>query len=142
MSPKSLAQVIDATGAAAGENNANVAKMEWGARGGETWQQKEEDKFNGMRSTEKEKSREEKLVLDDDDENDEEEEHETVKKSPKKATGKPATSVMSEIASQVTTKSPPRRISVRKEHMGNISKTHEAKRLNARNRKKHLVSSV
>ena len=98
MSPKSLAQVIDATGAAAGENNANVAKMEWGARGGETWQQKEEDEGEARRK----RAARKKLVLDDDDENDEEEEHETVKKSPKKATGKPATSVMSEIASQVT----------------------------------------
>ena len=119
MTPKSLAKVIDATGAAAGENNANVAKMEWGAKGGETWQQKEEDEGE----LKKKRAARKRLVLDDgdgdggddddDDENVEEEEEvkrEAVKKSPKKAkksvanpTGKPTTkSVVSEIASQVT----------------------------------------
>ena len=113
MTPKSLAKVIDATGAAAGENNANVAKMEWGAKGGETWQQKVEDEGE----LKKKRAARKRLVLDDgdgdgddDDEKEEEVKREAVKKTPKKAkkseadpTGKPTTkSVVSEIASQVT----------------------------------------
>ena len=66
MTPKSLAKVIDATGAAAGENNANVAKMEWGA-GWRNVATKET-----RRRKRKRKEQREKLVLGDDDDSDDE----------------------------------------------------------------------
>ena len=108
MTPKSLAKVIDATGAAAGENNANVAKMEWGAKGGETWQQKKQDEGEAK----KKRAARKKLVLGDDDDSDDEsvdDDEEKEENEQKKvttevaATEKPTTtSTISEIASQVT----------------------------------------
>ena len=108
MTPKSLAKVIDATGAAAGENNANVAKMEWGAKGGETWQQKKEDEGEAK----KKRAARKKLVLGDDDDSDDEsvdDDEEKEENEQKKVTTEVAakekpttTSTISEIASQVT----------------------------------------
>ena len=59
--------MIDATGAAAGDNNMTMERMEWGAKGGETWQQKKlitEDEDDEDQDQEK---GEKKLVADDGD---------------------------------------------------------------------------
>ena len=67
LSPSSLNKVIDATGAAAGDNNMTMERMEWGAKGGETWQQKKlitEDEDDEDQDQEK---GEKKLVADDGD---------------------------------------------------------------------------